>query len=73
VPDLWSDLLGCLDLRPAPSKDAGEERAGHDVTDFEGRHQRLNYHRVIGGQLLGRFIRIACPGRHGTRLKGAFF
>jgi hypothetical protein len=39
---------------------AGEERAGRvlggGVTEFEGRNQRLDYHRVFGGQLLGQFI-----------------
>ena len=36
------------------------------MTEFEGRNQRLEYHRVFGGQLLGQFIRIAsatCPGK----------
>jgi acyl-CoA thioesterase-2 len=60
VPDLWSDLLACLDLHPLPAGRAGEERAGDDVTEFEGRNQQLDYHRVFGGQLLGQFLRIAC-------------
>jgi len=60
VPDLWSDLLACLDVRPVPSGGTGEERAGDDVTEFEGRNQQLDYHRVFGGQLLGQFLRIAC-------------
>jgi acyl-CoA thioesterase-2 len=60
VPDLWSDLLACLDLRPVPSGGTGEDRAGGDVTEFEGRNQQLDYHRVFGGQLLGQFLRIAC-------------
>jgi acyl-CoA thioesterase II len=62
VPDLWSDLLACLELAPGPSEGAGE--AG--VAEFEGRNQRLEYHRVFGGQLLGQFIRIAstvCPDK----------
>jgi acyl-CoA thioesterase-2 len=66
VPELWSDLLGCLDLRPVPSGGTGEDRAGDDVTEFEGRNQQLEYHRVFGGQLLGQFIRIAamtCPDK----------
>jgi acyl-CoA thioesterase-2 len=66
VPDLWSDLLACLDLRPVPSGGTGEVRSGEDVTDFEGRNQQLEYHRVFGGQLLGQFIRIAaltCPDK----------
>jgi acyl-CoA thioesterase II len=66
VPDLWSDLLSCLDLHPVPSTGTGEDVAGDDVTEFEGRNQRLDYHRVFGGQLLGQFIRIAsatCPDK----------
>lgn len=66
MPDLWSDLLACLDLRPVPSEGAGEEPAGDDVTEFEGRNQQLEYRRVFGGQLLGQFIRIAsltCPDK----------
>ena len=49
-----------------PSEGTGEERAGDDVTEFEGRNQQLDYHRVFGGQLLGQFIRIAsatCPDK----------
>jgi acyl-CoA thioesterase II len=62
VPDLWSDLLACLDLHPVPSEGTGEE----GITQFEGRNQRLEYHRVFGGQLLGQFIQIAstiCPDK----------
>ncbi|MFD0686402.1 acyl-CoA thioesterase [Actinomadura fibrosa] len=44
--DLWSDLLDCLELR-------GESPA------FEGRNQRLSYHRLFGGQLLAQFVRVA--------------
>jgi acyl-CoA thioesterase len=43
-----------------PSGGTGEERADDDVTEFEGRNQQLDYHRVFGGQLLGQFLRIAC-------------
>jgi acyl-CoA thioesterase-2 len=66
VPDLWSDLLACLDLHPVPSGGTEVERAGDDVTEFEGRNQQLDYHRVFGGQLLGQFLRIAsatCPDK----------
>jgi acyl-CoA thioesterase II len=59
MPDLWSDLLGCLDLEPMLSEDIGEGGIRDDVTEFEGRNQRLEYHRVFGGQLLGQFIQIA--------------
>jgi acyl-CoA thioesterase-2 len=66
VPDLWTDLLSCLDLRPVPSGGTGEEHAGDEVTEFEGQNQQLDYRRVFGGQLLGQFIRIAsaiCPDK----------
>lgn len=66
MPDLWSDLLECLDLRPAPSGGTAEYGAGPDVIEFEGRNQRLEYHRVFGGQLLGQFLQIAsatCPDK----------
>ena len=62
MPDLWSDLLACLDLHPLPSEGTGE----FGVIEFEGRNQRLEYHRVFGGQLLGQFIQIAsaiCPDK----------
>jgi hypothetical protein len=55
VPDLWSDLLGCLDPAADP-----------DGVTFEGRNQQLEYHRVFGGQLLAQFIQIAaltCPDK----------
>lgn len=54
MPDLWSDLLACLEL-----KDAGDGA-------FEGRNQQLGYHRLFGGQLLAQFVRaagLACPGK----------
>jgi acyl-CoA thioesterase-2 len=54
--ELWPDLLGCLDLRPVPG----------EPCCFEGRNQRLNYHRLFGGQLLAQFVRAAalsCPGK----------
>jgi len=66
VPDPWTDLLECLDLHPVPSGGTGEGRAGDAVTEFEGRNERLEYHRVFGGQLLGQFTRIAsatCPAK----------
>jgi acyl-CoA thioesterase-2 len=59
MPDLWSDLLGCLDLQSMPSGSSGQDGERDDVTEFEGRNQRLEYHRVFGGQLLGQFIQIA--------------
>ena len=59
VPDLWTDLLACLDVAPLPSADG-------DIAMFEGRNQQLDYHRVFGGQLLAQFLRIAsltCPDK----------
>jgi len=59
VPDLWIDLLACLELESKPSDDSG-------VARFEGRNQQLEYHRLFGGQLLGQFIqagRLACPDK----------
>lgn len=76
MPDLWTDLLACLDLRtdpPAgqPSPDAAApmrpETNGHGVIAiFEGQNQQLTYHRLFGGQLLAQLIRAAsltCPGK----------
>jgi acyl-CoA thioesterase-2 len=63
VPDLWSDLLACLDIARArpihPVQDA-------DVAVYEGRNQQLEYHRLFGGQILGQLIQIArlsCPDK----------
>ncbi len=53
MPDLWSDLLACLDLHPLP---AADER---DTAVFSGPNQSLGYYRVFGGQLLGQFVRAA--------------
>lgn len=66
MPDLWSDLLGCLDLVPVPSGGTGDNPPDGHVAAFEGRNQQLDYHRVFGGQLLGQFIQIArqvCPDK----------
>jgi acyl-CoA thioesterase-2 len=57
VPDLWTDLLSCLDITPSRT---------NDVILAEGRNQQLEYHRVFGGQLLAQFIQIAsqiCPDK----------
>ncbi|WP_280304126.1 acyl-CoA thioesterase [Nocardia abscessus] len=55
MPDLWSDLVSCLDLSATPAGDDAEAR-------FEGRNLRLAYSRVFGGQLLGQFVRAAAAG-----------
>ncbi|HSA49904.1 MAG TPA: acyl-CoA thioesterase domain-containing protein [Yinghuangia sp.] len=57
--DLYSDLLGCLELQELPSADEG-------TAVFQGRNQQLTYHRLFGGQLLAQFVRtaaLACPGK----------
>ncbi|MUL68027.1 acyl-CoA thioesterase II [Mycobacterium sp. CBMA 234] len=51
MPDLWTDLLECLNLAPQSPDDAGL---------FTGCNQTLEYHRIFGGQLLGQFVRAAC-------------
>lgn len=63
MPDLWTDLLECLELAPARSDGPGEAT---EVAAFEGRNQQLDYHRVFGGQLLGQLIqtaRLLCPDK----------
>ena len=59
MPDLWTDLLDCLAL-DCLALDVVAPRA------FEGRSQRLTYHRVFGGQILAQFVRAArlsCPAK----------
>ncbi len=56
MPDLWTDLLGCLDLRSLD----GEQPDIPDIAVFEGRNQQLEYHRLFGGQILGQFVQAAC-------------
>jgi acyl-CoA thioesterase-2 len=46
MPDLWNDLLTCLDLTPAEG-------------GYQGRNQQLTYHRLFGGQLLAQLVRAA--------------
>lgn len=63
MPDLLRDLLECLELSSART-DGNVESA--DTAVFEGRNQRLEYHRVFGGQLLGQVIevsRLMCPDK----------
>lgn len=70
MPDLWTDLLSCLDLRLEQPTSAV---ARPDPTDrataiwvFEGTNQDLEYHRLFGGQLLAQFVRaaaFACPDK----------
>jgi acyl-CoA thioesterase-2 len=70
VPDLWTDLLGCLDLHRARDPDDAD-----GVAEFDGVSQQLDYHRVFGGQLLGQFIRaasLACTGKSVKSLHAVF-
>lgn len=66
MPDLWTDLLACLDLRSA---DVGEAPDGSDGAEFEGANQQLEYHRLFGGQLLGQFVRAACTACRDKSIK----
>ncbi|WP_106402546.1 acyl-CoA thioesterase [Actinocorallia populi] len=55
--DLWNDLLACLDLSPSQAD---------GTSGYEGRNQRLTYHRLFGGQLLAQCVRAAsltCPDK----------
>jgi acyl-CoA thioesterase II len=54
MPDLWTDLLACLDLSPVAGGGADTP-----VDTYEGANQHLEYHRVFGGQILGQFIQAA--------------
>jgi acyl-CoA thioesterase-2 len=70
VLDLWTDLLGCLDLHLEH-----EQSEPDNVTVFEGVSQQLGYHRVFGGQLLGQFIgaaSLACPDKTVKSLHAVF-
>ena len=70
--DLWSDLLACLNVSPA---DEDEQSANSGIRVFEGRNQRLEYHRLFGGQILGQFIRVAsltCPDKSVKSLHTVF-
>ncbi|WP_036510106.1 acyl-CoA thioesterase [Nocardia aobensis] len=69
MPDLWSDLLTCLDLRSVP---AGDDR---DTAVFSGPNQSLGYYRIFGGQLLAQFVRAAqltCPDKSVKSLHALF-
>lgn len=62
--DLWSDLLACLAFDVERSE-----------TRFPAQNQRLEYHRVFGGQLLAQFVRaasLACPDKTVKSLHAVF-
>jgi acyl-CoA thioesterase II len=63
VPDLWTDLLECLELA---STSSGATLRPTESATFEGRNQKLEYHRVFGGQVLGQLVTAAgrlCPDK----------
>lgn len=47
MPDMWNDLLACLELKPTAST---------DTMAYEAVNQTLPYHRVFGGQILGQLV-----------------
>lgn len=57
MPDLWTDLLACLDLRQLD--EIGGDGGDTDLRVFAGANQNLEYHRVFGGQILGQCIEAA--------------
>ncbi|MFI9412483.1 acyl-CoA thioesterase domain-containing protein [Nocardia gamkensis] len=75
MPDLWSELLTCLDLRQRPTSPASgatETRPATDgrrretLTVYEGPSQRLDHGWLYGGQLLAQIVRAAmcaCPAK----------
>lgn len=68
--ELWNDLLACLDLRVE-----ARDEARPDTEIFDGSNQRLEYHRLFGGQLLGQFVRAAqlvCPDKGIKSLHAVF-
>lgn len=72
MPDLWTDLLECLELASGPS---GGTDGQSDIAAFVGRNQQLEYHRLFGGQLLGQFIqaaRLVCPDKAVKSLHAVF-
>ncbi len=72
MPDLWTDLLECLQLTPMPADDVA---AAVGAPSFRGRNQQLDYHRVFGGQLLGQLIQTArrvCPDKSVKSLHTVF-
>jgi acyl-CoA thioesterase-2 len=67
MPELWKDLLDCLDLR--------ETARAADTAEFEGTNLPLTYHRLFGGQLLAQFVRAAgrtCPDKAVKSLHAVF-
>lgn len=63
MPDLWTDLLQCLELAETPVDATASATLS---ASFTGRNQELEYYRVFGGQLLGQLIqaaRRACPDK----------
>ncbi|MBH0123498.1 acyl-CoA thioesterase [Rhodococcus sp. NPDC003382] len=75
MPDLWNDLLACLELRADASADLPDSDTPATSAVFEGTNQQLEYHRLFGGQLLGQFVRAAeaaCPTKRIKSLHALF-
>lgn len=75
MPDLWNDLLACLELRADASADRPDSDTSATSAVFEGTNQQLEYHRLFGGQLLGQFVRAAeatCPTKRIKSLHALF-
>ena len=75
MPDLWNDLLACLELRADASADRPDSDTTATSAVFEGTNQHLEYHRLFGGQLLGQFVRAAeatCPTKRIKSLHALF-
>ncbi|MGY0499489.1 acyl-CoA thioesterase [Nocardia sp. FBN12] len=66
MPDMWNDLLACLELKPAAST---------DTIAYEAVNQTLPYHRIFGGQILGQLVvaaRLAVPEKSVKSLHTVF-
>ncbi|WP_405181169.1 thioesterase family protein [Nocardia sp. NBC_01377] len=74
MPDMWSDLLTCFDLRLRPTTPSAQDGGRPEppparrstLTVFEAPCQQIEHHRLFGGQLLGQFVRAAtraCPSK----------
>ncbi|MGX1809181.1 acyl-CoA thioesterase [Nocardia sp. NPDC055321] len=58
MPELWSELLSCLDLRPM-----GGDPSAATALEFTGPNLRLPHKRIFGGQILAQFVRAAAISR----------
>ncbi|MEV0358260.1 acyl-CoA thioesterase domain-containing protein [Nocardia sp. NPDC050697] len=67
MPDLWGDLLECLDLRQRPTTPPGDRgRRRETLTVYEGPSLPLDHGWLYGGQVLAQIVRaaqLACPAK----------